>query len=397
MKYVPAFLMLIIAVSHAGAQSSNYIKGRVVLAETGAGIPNASVFITNTSKGTVSNKLGEFELLNVPEGTYDLVVSCIGYETQVYTYKASQLPLRLKIELSAKAEELQTVIVEPYEKDGWEKWGKFFTENFIGTSDNAKDCKIKNYKALRFRNSKKKNQLTVTADEPLIIENRALGYKIQYQLEGFSYGFKDNMLLYFGYTLFDELNEGAAKKRELKNREKAYNGSIMHFMSSLYHNHLAEDGFEVKRLVKTPNLEKERVKKIFAGQGLSKQSKDSSEYYEHILRQPDMLEEYGKPLLTADSLLTKADSINKRLYFNDYLYIVYKKEKEEPEYLQHIHENRQPFYQRSVVFLPNGNGVLMDVTGNYFMPQDFMSYGYWSWSEKIATMLPLDYRSGEQK
>jgi hypothetical protein len=307
------------------------------------------------------------------------------------------LPLRLKIELSAKAEELQTVIVEPYEKDGWEKWGKFFTENFIGTSDNAKDCKIKNYKALRFRNSKKKNQLTVTADEPLIIENRALGYKIQYQLEGFSYGFKDNMLLYFGYTLFDELNEGAAKKRELKNREKAYNGSIMHFMSSLYHNHLAEDGFEVKRLVKTPNLEKERVKKIFAGQGLSKQSKDSSEYYEHILRQPDMLEEYGKPLLTADSLLTKADSINKRLYFNDYLYIVYKKEKEEPEYLQHIHENRQPFYQRSVVFLPNGNGVLMDVTGNYFMPQDFMSYGYWSWSEKIATMLPLDYRSGEQK
>jgi len=241
---------------------SNYIKGKIINGETGAAIPNASVFITNTSKGTVSNSAGDFELDNVPEGSYDLVVSCISFETQAYTYRANQLPLRIQIQMKPKADELKEVVIEPYEKNGWETWGKFFTENFIGTSANAGSCTIKNYQALHFRNSKKKNLLTVTAEEPLIIENKALGYKIQYQLEGFSYDFDKNILLYFGYTLFSELNKKAAKAWQLKNRQQAYNGSIAHFMRSLYNNRLLEEGFEVKRLIKTPNLEKERVKKI---------------------------------------------------------------------------------------------------------------------------------------
>jgi len=246
--------------------------------ETGAVIPNASVFITNTSKGTVSNSAGEFELSNVPEGTYDLVVSCISFETQVYTYKASQLPLRLQIQLKSKADELQAVIIEPYEKDGWLTWGKFFTDNFIGTAEIAKTCTIKNYQVLHFRNSKKKNLLTVTAEEPLIIENKALGYTIQYQLEGFSYDFKANILLYFGYTLFKDLNGKPPKTWQLKNRQQAFNGSIAHFMRSLYSNRLAEEGFEVKWLIKTPNAEKERVKKVYRNNVSTGKMNDSSDY-----------------------------------------------------------------------------------------------------------------------
>jgi hypothetical protein len=164
-------------------------------------------------------------------------------------------------------------------------------------------------------------------------------------------------------------------------------------MRSLYNNSLAADGFEVKRLVKTPNLEKERVKKAFKiNLTASTDSKDSADYYNRVLRQPDLLETYGQSLLTADSLLTTTNASTKRLFFTDFLYIVYKTEREDAEYLQYIHENRQPFYQRSVSLLPNSKAVLIDAMGNYYMPQDFMSYGYWSWSEKIATMLPLDYK-----
>ncbi|MEO5683918.1 MAG: carboxypeptidase-like regulatory domain-containing protein [Chitinophagaceae bacterium] len=393
MKYIPAFLLLFWATAPAMAQSSNYIKGKVVNGETNAIIPNASVFITNTSRGTVSNATGEFELTNVPVGTYELVVSSIGYETQVYTYKASQLPLRIQIQMQAKAEELQTVVVEPVEKDGWLTWGKFFTENFIGTSDYAQDCSIINYKALRFRNSKKRNQLTVTADEPLLIENKALGYSIQYQLEGFTFDFKAHTLTYYGYSLFTNLHEKAPKEKQVKNREKAYNGSITHFMSSLYKDRLAEEGFEVRRLVKTLNIEKDRVKKLYRQTMLSGIiGKDSTDYYERVLRQPDMFEKYGQDLLTADSLTAAFDSTTKSLFFNNYLYITYKKEKEDIAYVQYAHENRPPFHQRSVVFLPTGQSVLVDARGNYYMPLDLMSYGYWAWSEKIAAMLPLDYK-----
>jgi hypothetical protein len=391
MKYTPAFLLLFF-VTAAIAQPAGYIRGKIINGETGAAIANASVFITNTSKGTVSNAAGEFELTNAPVGTYDLVVSCIGYETQVYSYSASQLPLNLRVEMKTRAEELEAVVIEPFEKNGWLTWGKFFLDNFIGTSSYATRCSIKNYQVLRFRNSKKKNQLTVTATEPLIIENKAMGYRIQYQLEGFVYNFKENSLMYVGYTLFSDLNGKAAKARQLKNRQSAYNGSMAQFMRSLYNNRLAADGFEVKRLVKTPNLEKERVKKVYGGYSVSGNSKDSSEYYERVLRQPDLIEAYGQSLLTADSLLTTTDASTKKLFFTDFLYIVYKKEKEDPAYLQHVHENRSPFYQRSVVLLLNGHAIQIDAVGNYYMPQDFMSYGYWNWSEKIATMLPLDYK-----
>jgi hypothetical protein len=391
MKAVMALALLYAAWAPASAQPTNSIKGKIINGETGSPIARASVFITNTSKGTVSNDAGNFELDNVPEGSYDLVVSCISFETQVYTYKASQLPLRIQIQLKPKADELQAVIIEPYEKNGWENWGKFFTENFIGESDNAKNCRIVNYQVLHFRNSKKKNLLTVTAEEPLIIENKALGYTIQYQLEGFSFDFSKKMLLYFGYTLFSDLNKKGPKPRQLKNRQKAYNGSMAHFMRSCYSNRLQEEGFEVKRLVKTPNLEKARVRNIYREQR-GTVSKDSSDYYEGVLRQPDMFEHYGKDLLTADSLLTTIDSLSKSLFFTDYLYITYKKAKEDQAYLDFSNERRQPFYQRSVIFLINKNPVVIDAAGNYHMPQDLINYGYWSWSEKVASMLPIDYR-----
>jgi len=322
------------------------------------------------------------------------VVSCISYATQVYTYKASQLPLRIQVQMALKAEELQAVVVEPYEKDGWEKWGKFFTENFIGTSENAQGCTIKNYAVLHFRHSRKRNELTVVADEPLVIENKALGYTITYQLEAFSFDFNKTILLFYGYTLFADLTKKGPKAWQLKNRQQAYNGSITHFMRSVYHNRLAEDGFEVKRLFKTPNLEKERVKKLYRENLAAKKGvKDSSDYYNSVFRQPDMLERYGTAFLTADSLVTPVDSITKSIFFTDYLYIVFKKEKEEQAYLTYTRENRQPYFQRSVLLLLNGNALRVDGMGNYYMPQDLISYGYWGWSEKVSSMLPLDYKS----
>jgi len=415
MKHLPVFLLSLLLAAGVAAQS-NFIKGRVVHEETGQPIGNASVFITNTSKGTVSNAAGEFELINVPEGTHDLVISCIGYETVVDTYQAKELPLQIKAQLKPHAQELETVVVEPFEKDGWAKWGKFFMENFIGTTSFSYRCSIKNYKTLRFRFSKTKNRLVVVATEPLIIENKALGYKVQYQLEEFSYSFKDRVQVYFGYTLFDNLDKDPPKRRQLMNREKAYYGSIMHFMASLYSNRLKEEGFDVRRLVKTPNLEKERVRKILAnGVAQAKETindrgtrviivgnsnspgngKDSMEYYNRVMRQPDMLEQYGNDLLTADSLVTKVDDKYKSFFFNDNLYVVYKNEKEEGEYLSYTHEIRSASSQRSVIVLTAASPLLIDASGNYSMPQYLMSYGYWGWSEKISGLLPLDYEVGK--
>jgi hypothetical protein len=392
------------------AQDQHRITGTVVNATTGATITSASVFISGTSKGTVTGPTGNFTLSDLPAtGSYELVVSSIGYVTRVYAFTADSLPLRLLIELKPKVEELVTVTVEPWEKDGWLRWGRIFTESFIGTTAAARTCTIKNYKAIRFRYSRKTKTLIAVADEPLIIENRALGYRIKYQLEDFIYEMGKGKLLFVGYSLFEDLSEDKNRipKRWILNRKVAYNGSMMHFMRSLYNNKLAEGGFLVRRMYREPNLEKERVKKEYAalwrrsggtgsrmvlGRGDTiKIVSDSTDYFNRVMKQPDSLDMVLPAKLTADSIMAISADSSHVLFFARYLNIIYVAGLEQEEYLERNWERRKPQPPVSTVTLITGNPVVVERSGSYFPPQEFFASGYWAWSEKLSHMLPVEF------
>ena len=49
--------------------------------ENGIYVPGASVMIQQLKKGTVTDFDGEFTLLEIPQGTYELAVKYLGYET----------------------------------------------------------------------------------------------------------------------------------------------------------------------------------------------------------------------------------------------------------------------------------------------------------------------------
>ena len=104
-------VFLIFLIIDAIAQDKNFIAGIVLNGETGSPVPNASVFITNTSKGTVTAMNGTFELRAIAAGKYDLIISSVGYSTQVYSFSSEKLPLQLKVYLEPKATELEAVIV----------------------------------------------------------------------------------------------------------------------------------------------------------------------------------------------------------------------------------------------------------------------------------------------
>ena len=66
--------------------SQNVVKGLVVDEKTGETLIGANILISNTEEkdsntGTVSNINGEFQLLNLSNGNYDLNISYIGYQT----------------------------------------------------------------------------------------------------------------------------------------------------------------------------------------------------------------------------------------------------------------------------------------------------------------------------
>ena len=384
------------------------IRGRVVNESTGAAIPGSSVFITNTSKGTVSDGAGQFELYDVPEGKHELVISSIGYETVVFSFNDSQLPLQLKVELKIKVKELSNVTVEPFVEEGWDKWGTTFMENFIGYTENAARCRIKNHEAIKFRFFKKSNRLIAFSDEPLLIENKALGYNITYQLEDFELNFSERSSVFMGYSLYEEMERD--KKVWQKRRDAAFNGSLMHFMRSVFKDSLKENGFEVRRMTRIPNAEKERVKKLYqvkrttyqrgsnisvVEEGGSGFPADSVAYYSSILRQPDYTDIFGKDLLPADSILIKQDENHRLLYFTDHLYITYKKELESEAFIKAQMQYRKPTYQRSWIHLPELKPLWIEKSGNYYNPKDMYFLGYWSWSDKMGDSLPLDFVPGK--
>ena len=394
------FLTATTAVSAQGL-----LKGIVVNAETNAPVPKASVFLNNTSVGATANDSGRFEL-SIPAGRYELIVSSIGYNTHLQVIAAADVPDFLTIRLTTKTEQMEAVVIEPYLKDGWEKWGRFFLENFIGTTAQASDCKILNKDAIRFRNSKKANTLTAHASEPLLIENKALGYRIRYQLESFVYDFNTRYVLYLGYPFFEQLECDEKKlARWEKKRREVYEGSILHFMRSLYCNHLLQDGYEVRRLQKLPNAEKQRVRNLYRQQTIAvtaghsvainqtNPNSDSVDYYQDVLEQPDFREMIGKDLLPGDSIAFAVDSVTAGLSFPDYLYVNYKKGSVPPEFLRQYPTGVHA--RLSHLQLVNTQLISVQANGMYYNPVELVISGYWGWSEKIAAMLPFDYWPNE--
>jgi len=340
------FSYVVLLTNFSFAQSKSMIKGVVQNFENAAPIPGCSAFISNTSKGTSTNAKGAFELNNISPGKYELIVSSIGYETYIHSFTHKELPLNLKISLKTKATELPDVTVEPFLENGWEQWGIFFMSNFIGTSNNAFYCRIHNKKVIHFRYSKKRKILTAIADEPLIIENDALGYSIRFELETFTYDETSNIINCYGYSLFQEKTSGNKKTNERwkNNRKNAYLGSIMHFMRSLYADQLKKEGFQVSK----------------------------------------MADATDSLLLSASDIVQIDQEKMKSLFFTGKIFVSYQNKKEKKS-------------DESTINLLTPVPVKIEANGNYYPPEELFASGAWSSSEKIVNLLPYEYVLTDEK
>jgi hypothetical protein len=233
-KVMAGFFLL--ASQVAFSQADNFIaSGKVLDAASKQLLSGASVFCQNTTLGTITNKEGLFSI-RLPKGGYDLIISYTGYETENLHINSSNAA-DLVIELKTKDMSMSEVTVSGSNEvaDGLAKYGKFFTDNFIGTTPNASQCLIQNPEVLQFYFSKKRNRLKIKAREDLVIMNNALGYKIKFQLDSFSHEYATGVSTYSGYPFFEELPGTEAQKNTWKqNRLGAYNGSRLHFVRSWY-------------------------------------------------------------------------------------------------------------------------------------------------------------------
>ncbi len=391
-------------------------KGKVISADTRQPIISANVYLSNTSVGTVTDAKGEFTLQRFPVGRYDLVVSFIGYETYRLEIRSDQLPNHLEIMLHPKANELQEVIVEAYDKNGWDKYGKIFTDNFIGTAAFAQDCKLTNPDAIHFRFDKNRNVIKATADEQLLIENHALGYILKYNLSRFEFNPDTKEFFFQGFPFFEEMqtDRRGLSKRWVENRQAAYYGSITHFMRSLYRNKLSENEFEIRKLVEVSAAERKRVETIYRNipKGIRARQKtlitgtgkeitvkdstgaipeDSISYYESVVKQSDKSLVLLNTLLNADSLAMAIDSFTVGLLFDGQIQVAYKPLRNPFEYQGYLPRNAYSAPVNSVIYIIRGKPVIVLANGSYFEGSEMMIQGYWAWWEKMCTKLPYEY------
>lgn len=397
------FLLLLLS-SPAYAQLSG-----TVLSETGRQpVPFASVFINNSTLGTTTDENGHFSINRITPGKHELVVSLLGYE-KFFTVITLPQEKPMTILLREKSTQLDQVTVKAFDKDGWKNWGIVFTESFIGTSSNARRTVLKNPKDLRFRHNKQDNVLEVFAVAPLKIQNKALGYDLEYHLELFRIDYKNNTQVYAGYPFFKE--QRSVSRANVRNRETAYNGSLLKFMRSLYHNTVQEDGYSVRKMIETPNREKERVKALRDKYTLKEAdasgrlvmisspaypeeiyTPDSLAYFRKILGQPDSKFSLIKDTIPTIRLIRTDSAGLKKLYFRDYLYVVNTGHKEDPLYIEYKREKRAIAPQTSILSMLEEEALEIQDNGNYFPPLNLFTGDYWSWSNKIADLLPLNYK-----
>ncbi len=100
----------------AAAQSTGKLSGRVVDAATGESLPGANVLIVGTQTGTAADVEGNYFLIGVPAGTYDVQASFVGYATQTVSGVEVNAGYTRELDFSLQpGQELAEVVVE-YER-----------------------------------------------------------------------------------------------------------------------------------------------------------------------------------------------------------------------------------------------------------------------------------------
>lgn len=229
--------------------SQSVIKGKV---STHNNVPleGASVYLNNTTIGTITNEKGEFKL-NTPKGYYNLIVSFIGLKTLQLKINTNIETNPLLLKLKPDTNILNEVVIQKTKyDDDWKYNLSRFKKAFLGKTELASQCLILNPKVLHFDFDKKTNKLSAYAHEPLQIKHKGLGYLIFYDLVEFS--LINNRIFFSGYSKYKDLKT-TIKKKWKANRVKAYNGSRMHFYRSIIKNELDIAGFKINQLQKVLN------------------------------------------------------------------------------------------------------------------------------------------------
>jgi CarboxypepD_reg-like domain len=364
------------SVEQIAAQSAtpdtSRVRGIVIDSDTGDPLMGVHVFYAGTTIGDASDFDGSFSLPVPPQQQISLVASMIGFELieedldmRIYSGK------RFRFELESITFDLEGVSVMGDSDHEWRSNLRRFKSILFGDTDFGRDSEIQNPLVLDLSFQMIQDKLTATSSEPLIIQNRALGYTVT--LHGFELSGRELNFTWNGQPVFAELDGTPDEEKKWeKNREIAFRGSLRHFISALHAGRLKEEGFGAYHV---------------ASIGFSSTASPIAE-----LRGDDYDREKFFPILAGTS-----DDPTRPLEFFGTLLVIYNKEAVPDNYIQYARRTRGTnasaiLQQSSWLELPFSS-VTTDAQGNVLndsVADPVRVYGYWAW-ERVGEWLPSDY------
>jgi len=368
------------------------VSGRVTNAESKRPLAQASVFLSNSSVGSATAEDGKFTLNGIRPGQYTLTVTILGYEDYSKTILIGHEPIRIDIELAPKPLMLREVTITS--AADWKKNYESFRKDFIGVDENAKNCVVTNPHVLNLQFNRTKQTLEASADEFLIVENKALGYRVKFLLRGFASDHLANIISYGGERLFEELPGSAAQKKKWHDkREEAYYGSAMHFFRSLYTNKLTEDGFIMYHLTRqlNPNRPPDDVIRKKANMFAARRMVDSFNYMKELSTMSKYYKESLSkvPVMPYEVFTTTERQGIYAFHPLNYLYVVYTKRRDEVYNKDLYRPLDMTNYETSIITLYDPYYTLFDMNG-IIIGQPPLLEGAWAKS-RLSDLLPVDY------
>ncbi len=367
-------------------------------------IPGAAIYLSGTKISTITNNEGKFSLAKLPVGNYDVLIQVVGYLPYSQSFTISDKNIYIDATLKANTVTLKEVVIKP--DPNRLGYLNIFKDYFIGQTPNSRECKILNSEVLLIDYDKQKKVLSVNSNEFLIIENKALGYRIKYLLQNFEYDYRTRIVYFAGFPFFEEMKGSKSKINKWNRmRNTAYYGSSQHFFQSIYQGTSQKEGFLIYKLATIGNKNRQpdsvinaNIKRLSAGPKainmLTFTKDDSLNYWLKERSKPKAMAVLNRAEIPTDTLVKTYNKDVKSINFTDELFVMYTKEKETEEYSNSgFYVSRAPNmgnYQVSLINLVEPP-ILFYKTGSIANPRSFIYKGFWAY-EKMGDAVPIEFR-----
>lgn len=338
-------------------------------------VADAHLFISDASLGSISDINGRCRLDLSEEENQVLIITHVSYETLVIPpEKYRTLINGVSLPIESNGIDIGEIQVIAKRSRKWKQNLRKFKRAFLGTGEPASKCKIMNPEVLRFK--EENGGLQVTAVDLLQIDNKYLGYQINFWLDVLQIE-ANGSSIYKGHGQYIDTANGDEKKYK-KIRDRIYRNSLPHFLKTLAEN-------PDKRTLKTQGYQVS-IDKYALGNF-------------QTIHVPEPIE-----LVLKDN--TKG---RYQLHFPEFLTVEHVKLKSASDQGQSVSVSgaeQQKFGSNRTQSIGSAKAevsrlfkiepyLIFDNRGNILNKSAVKEYGYWA-NQRIASTLPVDYQDADQ-